>query len=77
MEILIAILWYLQVLIVGNTYTTTQFDAMVNANQPQITTIQSDSQLTNDIYNSYMTTTSHDTKIVEPWEDDDTPPIRN
>jgi hypothetical protein len=77
MEILIAILWYLQVLIVGGTYTHQEFDTMVNTNQNQIDHIQADQQLTNDIYNAYMTTTPHDTKIVEPWEDDPPEPIRN
>lgn len=53
MEILIAILWYLQVFTLNTTYTFTEFDQAMIQHQPEIITVQSDPQLVGTIINDY------------------------
>ena len=76
MEILIAILWYLQLLLPGMTYTQTDVDRMLQANQPVIGTIQQDTRLTNQILNDFNTNADTQTKkIIEEWTDPPPEPI--
>jgi len=76
MEILIAILWYLQLLLPGMTYTQTDVDSMLQANQPVIGTIQQDTRLTNQILNDFNTNADTQTKkIIEEWTDPPPEPI--
>ena len=76
MEILIAILWYLQLLLPGMTYTQTEVDSMLQANQPVIGTIQQDTRLTNQIMNDFNTNADTQTKkIIEEWTDPPPEPI--
>ena len=76
MEILIAILWYLQLLLPGMTYTQTDVMQMLQANQPVIGTIQQDTRLTDQILNDFNTNADAQTKkIIEEWTDPPPEPI--
>ena len=76
MEILIAILWYLQLLLPGLSYTQTDIEQMMIANQPTIDVIQQDPGLTNQIINDFNTNADDQTKrIIEEWTDPPPEPI--
>ncbi len=76
MEIIIAILWYLQLLLPGLTYTQTDVENMMIANQPTIDMIQQDPALTNQITNDFNTNADDQAKkIIEEWEDPPPDPI--
>lgn len=71
MELFIAILWYLHILISGVTYTTTEVENIIQANQPIIQSVQQDQELVNHILEMY----DGQIDIVEP--DNNLEPIRN
>jgi hypothetical protein len=75
MEVLVAILWYLQLVFAGQTYTTDQINTMVNDNQQAIESIQSDEDLQNqildDFNNEFEGTNSG---LCEPWEEEEYDP---
>ncbi|OGU41824.1 MAG: hypothetical protein A2X61_01360 [Ignavibacteria bacterium GWB2_35_12] len=76
MEILIAILWYLQLLLPGVTYAQTDVELMLQANQPTIDMIQQDPMMTNQIMDDFNTNADDQTKkIIEEWEDPPPDPI--
>ena len=76
MEIIIAILWYLQLLLPGLSYTQTDIKQMMIANQPTIDVIQQDPGMTNQIINDFNTNADDQTKkIIEEWEDPPPDPI--
>ncbi len=71
MEILIAILWYLQIMFVGVTYTVEEVDMMIQVNQPVIQQIQNDEPLLNSIlddFNSHYTITIEN-GAVDIWDE--------
>jgi len=65
MDALIAILYYMHVLVCGGTYSTDQINAMVCTNQDQINTIYSNPDLMNKVYTNYS---SFDAPTVEVTE---------
>ena len=71
MEILVAILLYLQLMTVGNNYSQQDIVTIVQANQPQITAVQSNPQLTNQAINQFGPIA---TQIVEGSDDPPPPP---
>ncbi|PKL85050.1 MAG: hypothetical protein CVV22_09925 [Ignavibacteriae bacterium HGW-Ignavibacteriae-1] len=71
MEIFIAILWYFQILVSGVTYTTTEVEQIIQANQPLIESVQQDPVLENQIIELY----DGQIDAIEP--DNDLEPIRN
>ncbi len=76
MEILIAILWYLQLLLPGVTYTQTDVEQMLQANQPTIDVVQQDAVLTNQILGDFNTNADSQTKkLIEEWTDPPPKPI--
>ena len=81
MELFIAILWYLQVIFVNNTYTTTDVNQMIQANQPAINQIQADPVLMNQIMinfeNNTNTTINQEQNSIDVWEEDEPQPILN
>lgn len=81
MELFIAILWYLQIIFVGNTYSTTDINQMIQANQPAINQIQTNPQLMNKIMIQYdkqtNTTINKEQNSIDVWEEDEPEPILN
>ena len=66
MELIVAILMFLQVLIPGKTYTQNDVNAIATQNQAAISAVQADPvslQVATDTY----TQPAHD--LIEPWED--------
>ncbi len=76
MEILIAILWYLQIMFVGVTYTVEEVDMMIITNQPVIEQVQNDQQLLNTILDNFNSnyTITIENGAVDIW--DDPPPSK-
>ncbi len=66
MDLLIAILWYLQLLVPGQTYTTTDINAIYQNNQSAVEVIQNDETQTNQALD-YFDNTNAD--LIEIWED--------
>lgn len=66
MEILIAILWYLQLLVPGQTYTTADINAIYQNNQTTVDAVQQDATKT-DAALDYFDDTNTD--LIEIWED--------
>ncbi len=79
MEVVIGILWYLHIMVVDVPYTTTQVNAMAQANQPVLTQIMSDSTQTRNIMTTFheQTNLEQTGNIVEIWKEDEPQPIRN
>lgn len=81
MELFIAILWYLQIIFVGNTYSTTDINLMIQANQPAINQIQTNPELMNKIMIQYdkqtNTTIKKEQNSIDVWEEDEPEPILN
>ncbi len=74
MEVLIAILWYLQIFFVDVSYTTHEVDNMIIDNQDAIEAVHSDNNLTNQIVNDYNTKCPDGTtNVVETWEEEPEP----
>ncbi len=71
MEILIAILWYLQIMFVGVTYTVEEVDMMIITNQPVIEQVQNDQQLLNTILDNFNSnyTITIENGAVDIWDD--------
>lgn len=66
MDILIAILFYLQLLVPGQTYTTNEINAIYESNQSAVESIQNDEQQTNQALNYFD---ESNTDLIEIWED--------
>ncbi len=82
MEILIAILWYLQVIFAGHTYSPDQINKYINANQPVIQEIQKNQNLTKQVMNQFNqqcdVKLNNQTGSIDVWEEDEEPePIPN
>jgi ArsR family metal-binding transcriptional regulator len=77
MEVLIAILWFLQVIFTNSSYTTEQIDMMYIQNQQMIETIQQDQQLTNQIVTDFNTANDwrQEGNVVEIYEGEESEPI--
>jgi len=76
MELIIAILWYMQLLLPGVNYTQTDVQQMINANQKTIQAVQNDPVQSTQILNNFDANASTDTKsIIEEWKDPPPPPI--
>ncbi|OGU13220.1 MAG: hypothetical protein A2X61_05340 [Ignavibacteria bacterium GWB2_35_12] len=76
MEILIAILWYLQLLIPGITYTQSDINNLIQENNKAIHSVKKDVQQTTQIMNDYNNKTNNQwKKIIEEWEDPPPDPI--
>ncbi len=75
-EVLIAILWYLQIMFVGVTYTVEEVDMMIITNQPVIEQVQNDQQLLNTILDNFNSnyTITIENGAVDIW--DDPPPSK-
>jgi hypothetical protein len=71
MEILIAILWYLQVFVAGGNYSQADVDKMIQGNIHSINQVQQNQQLTNKIVNEF------EKSAIDVWEDDKPEPIPN
>jgi hypothetical protein len=71
MEIILAILFYLHLLMPGTSYTQSDINSLIQNNQQAITKVQSNSDLTKCAVNTYSTTTNKG--IVEPWEEEQEP----
>ena len=78
MDIFIAILWYLQVLFTGTTYTTDQIDQMVIDNQQSVDAVMQDAVLLDNVvttFNDGYTITSDassGTQVIETDKEKDT-----
>jgi hypothetical protein len=71
MEIIIAILWYLQLFFVNQTYTVSQVNTMIQQNQPAIKQVmQNPYQQQQAVKGLYQQTTNPSGNIIETWEDD-------
>ena len=76
MEIIIAILWYMHLLLPGTNYTQADVETMIQANQKTINAIQNDTQQTQQILNNFNTNAPSATKkIIEEWKDPPPDPI--
>ncbi len=75
MEVIIAILWYLQLLFTGANYTTAQVDELIISNQETINQVQSNEQLVNTVMQSYTeeTTIYKENNVVEVWDEEPEP----
>ena len=74
MELLIAILWYLQLLSPSTTYTIDQVNAIATQNQTAVQTVQSSTDLTNQATLKFKTDMNNDyKKIIESWDDEPQP----
>ena len=71
MDFLVAILFYLNMLMPGVSYTQTDLNAMIQANQQVIMQVQSNPELMKKATNTY--TTGVEKGIVEPWEEEREP----
>ena len=71
MEILVAILFYLNMLMPGVSYTSSDINAMVQSNQQVIIQVQSNPELINKAVSNYNTGVEQG--IVEPWEEEREP----
>ena len=71
MDLIIAILFFLNILVPGTTYTQTDLDAIIIANQTQIMQVEADPAQVNAATTSY--TTSVQQGLIEPWEDEREP----
>jgi hypothetical protein len=69
MDILIAILWFLNLLIPGQSYNYSDIEALAEQNQTVIENFQSDPVLTQDAVNYYdQTFSTGNVGIIEEWE---------
>ena len=75
MDILISILWFLQVFFTDVTYTQAEVDQMIIDHDPEITVIQEDEVLTDQIYTDYINEVGETTNIIETAEEPDPEPI--
>jgi hypothetical protein len=76
MEIIIAILWYLQLLLPGVNYTQADINGIMQDNQKVIQEIRKDAQQTNRIMDCYNSNGCKDVKkIIEEWDDPVPDPI--
>ena len=71
MEILFAILFYLNMLMPGVSYNSSDINAMVQSNQQVIMQVQSNPDLMNKAVTTYNTGVEQG--IVEPWEEEREP----
>ncbi|MFP4370499.1 MAG: hypothetical protein ACLFR2_13045 [Candidatus Kapaibacterium sp.] len=80
MDLLIAILWHIQVL-VPNTYVSyEEFDHMVTENEPVIQDIQNDEEQTQYImhrYESEQPVFDLDPQLIEEWDKKEEEPIKD
>jgi|WetSurMetagenome_2_1015567.scaffolds.fasta_scaffold1481399_1 hypothetical protein len=71
MEIIIAILWYLQLFFVNQTYTVAQVNTMIQQNQPAIQQVMSNPVTQQQaVQGLYQVTNNPSGNIIETWEDD-------
>jgi hypothetical protein len=80
MEILIAILWYLQVIFIGGSYSQAQVNQMIQGNIQSINQVQQNQQLTNQIVNDFNQQADlnfGEKGAIDVWEDDKPEPIPN
>ena len=70
MEIIIAILWYFQILVTGTSYSQADIDAMVTSNHQLIEATQQDAQQMNTVMGSFQSNAIWDpsTNVVEEWD---------
>ena len=73
MEILLAVLWYLQLLIPGEMYTPEQIDMMVQQSNLEIDAIQTDPALTNAVIDQYSSEIG-DLNFIQTWEEPEEEP---
>ena len=71
MEILVAILFYLNMLMPGVSYTQSDLNALIQSNQQVIMQVQSNPQLMNKAVTNYNADVTKG--IVEPWEEEREP----
>ena len=73
MEVLVAILWYLQLILPCNMYTLDDISKIADQNKPAVSVIQND-QLQTDraliIWDEAVSTGQ--SSLIEEWEEDDT-----
>ncbi len=71
MEIMIAILWYLQLIMPGGTYHQDQINTICNDNKTVIQSVQNNADMTNAAVTSYSQFTSGGGQVYipDPWED--------
>ncbi len=82
MELIIAILWYMQVIFTGHNYTPDQINQYIQANQPVIQQIQSNQQLSGKVMDQFskhnQVKIDNHTGSIDVWEEDEEPePIPN
>ena len=78
MEILIAILWYLQLLIPGQDYTLSEIDMIAEQNQAAIEVVQSNPDQTQDALNYFDESLDNgEVGILEEWEENPIKPIHD
>ncbi len=82
MELIIAILWYMQVIFTGQSYTPDQIDKYIQANEPVIQQIQSNPELSQQVMDQFskqnQVKIDNSTGSIDVWEEDDEPePIPN
>jgi hypothetical protein len=69
MDILIAIMWFLNILVPGQTYTLSDVEALSAQNQAVIENVQSDPVLTQNALDYYdQTFSTGNCDIIEEWE---------
>ncbi len=70
MDMLIAILWFLGILIPGQDYTLSDIEALSLQNQTAIESVQSDAVLSQDAVNFYdQTFSTGDVGLIEEWDE--------
>lgn len=78
MDILIAILWWLNLLIPGQTYNFSDIEAIAAENQTVIESVQVDPVQTDVVLNYYdQTFVGGQVGIIEEWDENPIKPIRN
>ncbi|MBI5324799.1 MAG: hypothetical protein HZB41_05930 [Ignavibacteriae bacterium] len=76
MELIIAILWYLQLLVPGVNYTQSDLNVLMQNNQKAVQDIRKDGKQSNMIMNCYNSnSTKNVSNLIEEWTDPPPEPI--
>ncbi|TAL66901.1 MAG: hypothetical protein EPN82_16725 [Bacteroidetes bacterium] len=76
MEILIAILWYLQLLVPGTAYTHSDIGNLIQQNNKEINAVKNDKQFKTQVMSDFNSTGNSQWKrLIEEWTDPPPQPI--
>ena len=70
MDLIFAIMWYLQLIFLGNTYTAEEFNDIFYQNEVIINDVASDPVMSNEAIIQFHDAGGSDAKLVETWDED-------